>query len=255
MITNNELKYYSSLNQKKFRNKENKFIVEGNKIVEEGLKSSFNCELVLVSHLYFEENEDYLRSIIKKNLRLEILKTREFSRLTDTVNPQGIAAVFDKPAQTEKALDNLNSKLVVCLENISDPGNLGTIIRNCDWFQIREVLLINNCTDIYNPKTIRAGMGSIFHLKIFEDITFENLLKLKKGGYKILCADLTGENIYDYQPPDKSIIIFSNEAEGPSQEMLSITGDKITIPKLGKAESLNVASASAVILALFTLKN
>jgi TrmH family RNA methyltransferase len=240
MLTNNELKYYSSLNQKKFRNKENKFIVEGNKIVEEGLKSSFNCELVLVSHFYFEENEDYLRSIIKKNLRLEILKSRKFSRLTDTVNPQGIAAVFEKPTQTEKALDNLNSKLVVCLENISDPGNLGTIIRNCDWFRVREVLLINNCADIYNPKTIRAGMGSIF--------------KLKKGGYKILCADLTGENIYDYQPPDKSIIIFSNEAAGPSQEMLSITGDKITIPKLGKAESLNVASASAVILALFTLK-
>jgi TrmH family RNA methyltransferase len=253
MLTNNELKYYSSLNQKKFRNKENKFIVEGNKIVEEGLNSSFNCELVIVSHFYFEENQDYLRNILKKGSRLEILKNREFSRLTDTVNPQGIAAVFDKPVQNGKIPDSLNSKLIVCVDSISDPGNLGTIIRNCDWFGIKEAFFINNCADIYNPKTIRAGMGSIFHIKTFEDITIDDLLKLKKNGYKIICSDLNGKNIYGFTPAGKSIIVFSNEAAGPSREILSVTDDKITIPKTGKAESLNVACASAVILALYTL--
>ncbi|MGA7720285.1 MAG: RNA methyltransferase [Ignavibacteriaceae bacterium] len=252
MLTKNELKYFSSLNQKKFRNKENKFIVEGSKIVYEGLNSSFSCELVLVTNKYFEENQDYIKRVTKKNLRLEVLKNQEFSKLTDTVNPQGIAAVFDKPAENGKANDNLGSKLIICLDNISDPGNLGTIIRNSDWFGIKEILFINNCADIYNPKSIRACMGSIFHLKTFEDSKIERLIKLKKSGYKILCSDLTGNNIYSYTPTGKSIIVFSNEATGPSREILSLADDKITIPKTGNAESLNVASASAVILALFT---
>ena len=183
MLTKNELKYFSSLNQKKFRNKENKFIVEGSKIVYEGLNSSFSCELVLVTNKYFEENQDYIKRVTKKNLRLEVLKNQEFSKLTDTVNPQGIA-VFDKPAENGKANDNLGSKLIICLDNISDPGNLGTIIRNSDWFGIKEILFINNCADIYNPKSIRACMGSIFHLKTFEDSKIERLIKLKKADIK-----------------------------------------------------------------------
>jgi TrmH family RNA methyltransferase len=249
MLTKNELKYFSSLNQKKFRNKENKFLVEGNKIIEEGLNSSLSCEIVLVSHLYFEQNENYLRSITNKKIRLEILKNPEFIRLTDTVSPQGIAAVFNKPAGSHKVLDNLNSKLAVCLDNISDPGNVGTIIRNCDWFGINTILLTSNCADIYNPKTIRATMGSIFHVNIFEDIEKERLIKLKELDYKIFCTDLKGKNIFELALPDKSIITFSNEAYGPSPWLSEIADENITIPKIGRAESLNVASASAVILA------
>ena len=253
MLTKNELKYYSSLTQKKFRNRENKFIVEGNKIVEEGLDSRSTCEIVLVSNQYYDENQEYLQRITKKNIRLEIIKSPDFIGLTDTVTPQGIAAVFHKVVQIEKVIDKLSSILVVCLENISDPGNLGTIIRNCDWFGIKEILLTNNCADIYNPKTIRASMGSIFHLKFFEEITIERLIELKKSGYKILSTDLNGKNIFDYSLPGKSIIIFSNEASGPSPEINGIANEIITIPKTGNAESLNVASASAVILALYTL--
>jgi RNA methyltransferase, TrmH family len=254
MLTKNELKTYSSLNQKKFRNKENKFIAEGIKIVEEGLNSNLKCDIILTSNQYFEENQDYLQRIKKKGHRLEILKSQDFSRLIDTVNPQGIAAVFNKSVKYLNAADNLISKIVVCLENISDPGNLGTIIRNCDWFGIKDILLVNNCADLYNPKTVRASMGSIFHVRIYEDVQIEHLTELKKNNYNFLCADLNGENIYEYTPPAKSIIIFSNEASGPSQNIIELTDEKITIPKSGKAESLNVASASAVILSVFTQK-
>jgi TrmH family RNA methyltransferase len=251
MLTKNELKTYSSLIQKKFRNKENKFIAEGSKIVEEGLNSNIKCEIILASQQYYEENLKDLQHIIKKGHRLEILKSQDFSRLTDTVNPQGIAAVFNKPAKFLNAAETLSSKIVVCLENISDHGNLGTIIRNCDWFGIN-ILLVNNCADLYNPKAVRASMGSIFHVRIFEDVPIEHLTGLKKNKYKFLCSDLNGENIYKYTLPDKSIITFSNEASGPSQNIIELTDEKITIPKSGKAESLNVASASAVILAVLT---
>jgi TrmH family RNA methyltransferase len=252
MLTKNELKYYASLNQKKFRNKENKFIVEGIKVVGEGLNSSFKCETVFVTNQFFEENREHLQRIIKKNLRLEIIKNPEFIRLTDTINPQGIAAVFNKPGKTPKVIEKLNSRLVVCLENISDPGNLGAIIRNCDWFGINEVLLTEDCADIYNPKTIRSAMGSIFHINILKDIQIEKLSILKNNGYNLICTDLNGDNIYTYKPSVKSVVVFSNEASGPSGETIAISDKKVTIPRAGHAESLNVACASAVILSIFT---
>jgi TrmH family RNA methyltransferase len=252
MLTKNKLKYYASLKQKKFRDKENKFIVEGKKTVFEGIHSNHKCDIIFVNSRFNEENRNDISFLSEKGYKIELLKNPDFIRISDAITPQGIAAVFNKPANTKKNIELITSKIVVCLENISDPGNLGTMIRNCDWFGIKEVFLLNNCADIYNPKTIRASMGSIFHSKIFEDISEKDLETLKKRGYKILCADLTGKNIFDYKPPDNYVIIFSNEASGPSEKIISLSDERITIPKIGNAESLNVASASAVILAKFT---
>ena len=138
------------------------------------------------------------------------------------------------------------------LDNISDPGNLGTIIRNCDWFGIKNILLSENIVDYTNPKVIRSSMGSVFHVNLFEGIDAETLLKLKSQGYEILCADLEGENIFSHQRNKKTILILSSESHGPSKEFLEISDKKICIPKIGDAESLNVASASAVLLAILT---
>jgi TrmH family RNA methyltransferase len=146
-----------------------------------------------------------------------------------------------------------HSNLIVALDNISDPGNAGTIIRNCDWFGIKELILGENCVELYNPKVLRASMGSVFHLEISETQNLiDTLKKLKEKGYSIICTDMKGENVFKYYLGEKSIIIFSNEAAGPSQEILNLADKKITIPQIGNAESLNVASASAVILAEFT---
>lgn len=245
MISRNNLKYYSSLLNKKFRHSENKFIAEGEKIVTEGLESNFKCEIVFLSDGFAAGNPNFILELKKKKLLYEIVKDKEFEKLSDTVNPQGISAVFHKP---KKQLYP-DCGLMIALENISDPGNVGTILRNCDWFGIKGIIIGENCAETYNPKTIRASMGSIFHLNINENeklIPFLNNYKPK--GYKVFSTDLNGSNLYETKIDTKSIIVFSNEANGPSSELLNISDKIITIPKYGNAESLNVASSSAVIL-------
>jgi TrmH family RNA methyltransferase len=147
---------------------------------------------------------------------------------------------------------SINKNKLVFLDQLSDPGNAGTIIRNCDWFGIRDVLLSEGTVELYNPKVVRATMGSLFHLKIYEELKPEILEKLKGRGYKIICSDIKGEDILDFEPPEKSIIVFSNEARGPDNKIREIADYIVSINKKGKAESLNVASASAVILAMLT---
>ncbi len=247
MLSKNELKYYSSLLIKKFRLEENKFIVEGKKIVEEALRSDYECEIIIASNEFAEKEKSFLDSTNKK-IRLEKVSNLEFYKLKDTAAPQGIAAVFAKKRVNRKETEKIKDNLICCLDNISDPGNVGTILRNCDWFGVKNVLLTENCAEIFNPKTIRASMGSVFHLNIFEDSRNEDMKKLKKKGYNILCSDLEGENVFSFRFRKRSLLVFSNEANGPSKEIIKIADTKLTIPSYGKAESLNVASASAIIL-------
>jgi len=254
MITRNELKYYSSLSQKKFRESELKFIVEGLKNVEEGLDSHYDCEIVLTTFEFAELHKNFLSNVKRKKIRIEILRSQDFIRISETKSPQGIAAVF-RYAKLKFYPDKTESNVLVYLDNISDPGNLGTIIRTCDWFGINEILISKFSVDYLNPKAIRASMGSIFHLYIFEEVEPALLDDLKLNNYKIICSDLDGKNIYDYKFPDKIVLVFSNEATGPSEVVKTIADDVITIPKYGNAESLNVAVASGIILSKCVEKN
>lgn len=254
MITRNELKYYSSLSQKKFRESELKFIVEGLKNVEEGLDSHYDCEIVLTTFEFAELHKNFLSDVKRKKIRIEILRSQDFIRISETKSPQGIAAVF-RYAKLKFYPDKTESNVLVYLDNISDPGNLGTIIRTCDWFGINEILISKFSVDYLNPKAIRASMGSIFHLYIFEEVEPALLDDLKLNNYKIICSDLDGKNIYDYKFPDKIVLVFSNEATGPTELVKTIADDVITIPKYGNAESLNVAIASGIILSKCVEKN
>lgn len=246
MLTNAELKYYSSLLQKKYRFEENKFLVEGYKLIEEAVASGFKCECLIASHLFMENNEDILQRLSIKIDRIEFIKQKDFEKLSDTKTPQGIIGIFNKPLRQKS---NSNDNKIVALENVSDPGNLGTILRNCDWFGFNTIILSGNCSEIYSPKVIRSSAGSVFHLNIIEQKDFYNSLQsYKNTGYNILCSDINGNNIYEFVKAKKTIIVFSNEANGPTEEIIALSDYKITIPKIGKAESLNVASASAVIL-------
>jgi TrmH family RNA methyltransferase len=251
MINTNELKYYASLQNKKYRKIENKFLIEGKKIIEEGLRSNYDWEKVFITAKFEETTPELIKKIRLGKVPLEVLKPIEFKRISDTKAPQGIAAVLKKK-RTVFSPSRIKDKFLVYLEDISDPGNLGTIIRNCDWFGINNILLSKKSAEIYNPKVLRASMGSVFHLNIFEDVSLNEITIIKNFGYSFVCSDITGKNVFDFKWNDKIILFLSNESEGPSQELLSITDYKITIPRSGKAESLNVASASAIMIALLT---
>lgn len=251
MITKNELKYFASLNQKKNRRVEKKFLAEGEKIVLEGINAKYPCQVVLMTGEFFNNNEDVLNLIKKRQIRLEIIKTLEFEKLSDTKSPQGIIAVFEM--RNEKFDSSLVSKqsLIVYLDNISDPGNTGTILRTCDWFGVKTALISSTSAEYLNPKVIRSSMGSVFHLNILEN--GEKYLKeLKTNGYKIISSDLNGKNVFDFKIPEKAVLVLSNESTGPSRNISEMNDEKITIPGQGKAESLNVASAAAIMIAQLT---
>lgn len=253
MISKSELKYYASLLNKKFRKLENKFIVEGKKIVWEGLISNYLIEKVFVTNSFKEDNVQLIQKIRRKNVPIDVLKPVEFQRISDTKTPQGIAAIFKKKNLNFSI--SLKESFFIYLENINDPGNLGTIIRNCDWFGINNILLSKETAEIYNPKVIRSSMGSIFHLNLFEDIPLEEIEQFKTSGYSFICSNIEGEDVFNFKWKDKIILFLSNEAKGPSQELLSISDHKITIPRKGRAESLNVASASSILLSELTRKS
>jgi TrmH family RNA methyltransferase len=249
MITQKEIKYYSSLLQKKYRQQEKKFIAEGDKLITGGIESGYVPEIIITTVPFFDEQRDYFNSL--RDFRIEKIKTAELKKLTDTKTPQRVIAVFPSKSNT-LSLKKISSRTIIYLDNISDPGNAGTILRNCDWFGITDVLMSAGTVELYNPKVVRSTMGSLFHLNIFEEVKPENVEELKTRGYKIICSDIKGDDVMDFSFPEKSVIVFSNEAHGPDNNIRELADHIISISKIGKAESLNVASASAIILALLT---
>jgi len=247
MISKNDIKYIASLNQKKFRKQEKRFLAEGIKTVLEGIESYYPVDLILVTYEFAENNKEILRVLKRKNLRTELINSQDFQKISDTKNPQGIVGVFRFDKLNFSIVKEL-PKVLVYIDNVSDPGNLGTILRNCDWFGINEVLISTNSAEFLNPKVIRASMGSVFHLTVYDDVDFNLLIELKSKGYKIMCSDLEGENISEIKFPDKFIITLSSESLGPSEEIVRVADKFITIPKFGNAESLNVAVASGIVL-------
>ena len=250
MLTKTEIKYYASLLTKKARISENKFLVEGPKLITEAIESGFDCDLIVFTPLFEKESLSRYSKLFRNARRLECIKSQDFVKLTDTKSPQEVVAFFsNKKSFSEKH----NTNYVVALENINDPGNLGSIFRSSDWFGINKIIMNSECAEVFNPKVIRASAGSVFHVSTERVKNFyDHLVEIKNSGYKVMCADLDGENIFERKKEDKIILAFANEANGPSPDLLKITYVKINIPRVGKAESLNVSNACAIILSQIT---
>lgn len=250
MISKNDLKYYSSLLIKKYRMQEEKFIAEGLKIVEEGLNSNYNNEAVFVTPAFAESFPEVI-SVIKKKANTVIeLRSIDFQKISETKSPQGIAAVFEKKYPRKK-VNELKDEILVLIDNVSDPGNLGTILRTCDWFGIYNVLLSTESVEYLNPKVIRASMGSVFHLNIYDDVFENDITDLKSLGYKLISSDVKGKDLFKFRSDSKSILTFSNESLGPSERIKELADITISIPGRGRAESLNVSTAAAIIISKF----
>ena len=246
-MTNNEIKNIIKLSQKKYREEENKFIIEGKHLIYECLKSDYirKTEKIYVGES-FEDNR-IINQIEKNNISIEYISDREFKKISETKSPQGILAILNKKSDIDKPEGNI----LFCLDTINDPGNLGTIIRTLWWFGIKDLLLSENSTDPYNSKCIRATQGGIFNINIRENLNLrENLIRIKNSGYAIFLMRLDSEdNIFDFRPvtDGKYCFVFGNEANGISDEIKNEKEFRsLKIPSFSECESLNVASSVTV---------
>lgn len=245
---NEIVKNIKKLKEKKYRDEEKKYVVEGIKLVEEAIMENAKISQIVVC-------EDCINDgTIDKNLMYEIAKynciyvsEKVFNVLTDVNTPQGILAVIDKASNRDNI--SYDEDIILVLDGIQDPGNLGTILRTLDSIGLKQIVLSEKCADPYNPKVVRSTMGAIFRVNIIEVKNIVDTLKeIKKNKYKIMATSLEGaESIYDADY-NKKVIVIGNEANGVSKEVLSIADEKIKIPMLGKTESLNASVATGVIL-------
>ena len=238
MVSKNQIKLITSLQQKKYRSINQLFFAEGIKVIQELVESNF--ELV---HLYTTQNDFEEVSNDKKT----IISENDLKKISALATPNTCLAIFKIP--TEKKTNE--SALILALDSIRDPGNLGTILRLCDWFGIEQLICSKETVDIYNPKVVQATMGSIARVNVnYVDLeSFIDKTKLAVFG-----TFMDGNNIYKTDLPQEGIIVMGNEANGISPELERLIKNRLTIPRFGtlqKTESLNVATATGIILSEF----
>ena len=238
--SNQKYKYFKSLQLKKARYENNEFTVEGIKSVRDAINSGCEITALIVSDR-FDKGIDF------GSIPVYEVSEPLFGKLCDTKTPQGIMAVIKMYDNTSFKPD-FNGAYVYC-DNVSDPGNLGTIIRTADAAGMSGVILSKGTADIYSPKVVRASMGSFFNITIITDRDIEDLKEYKSSGFSLLGGALT-DNTVDFKECDYKkpvIIIVGNEANGISDEVLKIV-KPVKIPILGKAESLNVSVAAGILM-------
>jgi len=237
MVTKQEIKLIKSLNQKKYRQQLGLFIVEGIKGIEEFLNSDFKLHRLYTTKQIFEAPKSETTEISENELK----------KITSLKNPNTALAIFEIP----KPVKVDNSGLIVALDDVRDPGNLGTIIRLCDWYGIKDLVCSLNTVDCYNSKVVQATMGSLTRV----NITYLDLAEfMSNGNTQVFGTYMNGENIYSSNLPIDGIIVLGNEANGISEKITSIIDRKLTIPQFGNSkdtESLNVANATAIVLSEF----
>lgn len=243
-LTHNEIKFVKSLQDKKVREKERLFVVEGVKLVNELLKQkSFVTEAVYGTSDFVPETAE--------SVEITNISESDLNRISGLVTPNKVLAIvrFQEPDLT----DWQDEKMVLVLDDIKDPGNLGTILRTADWFGINTILASENCVDFYNPKVIQASMGAVYRINYQQESLAKTLETLKKSGFKLVGADMNGKSLTGYTYPEKMALIMGSESHGISQSVRSVLDEKITIPKFGETESLNVGIAAGIILSHYKM--
>lgn len=237
MLSKNQIKLITLLKQKKYRVKHNLFVAEGVKTIKELLNSDFE-----LSHLYTTTLDFYTSDVLMTQISDKDLKKISFLKTPNTA-----LALFKIP--NPKPIDY--NKLVLALDNVRDPGNLGTIIRLCDWFGVNDLICNLETVDCFNPKVIQATMGSIKRV----NVTYMDLSELLLNSqHRVFGAFMEGEDVYKTQLLDKGILILGNEANGITNEVAKNIDIKLSIPRFGniqETESLNVANATAILLSEF----
>ena len=235
MLSKNQVKLIQKLQQKKYRNELNLFIVEGKKSIVEFLQAGYRLELLIATEVFATALNGQPITLVSKE---------ELRKVSSLKNPDEGLAIFHQ--RQHKGI--LQEGVILALDNVQDPGNLGTLIRLCDWFGIETLICNNQTVDCYNPKVVQATMGSLTRVAVhYVDL----------AGFLATCAlplyamDLEGENLYTTEFPEDCVLILGNEANGISPEVRALADGIITIPRFGKlqqTESLNVAMAGAIVV-------
>jgi TrmH family RNA methyltransferase len=243
MISKQKIKFISSLRQNKYRLKYHCFIAEGEHVVSDFINSDFKMHSIFCTNEWDQKKSTGIISIITKS---------ELARITALKNPSNVLAVVHKPDQEIDFSILLKEKTIIFLDSVSDPGNMGSIIRTEDWFGIKCIYLSQNCVDIFNPKVVQATMGSLARVKILKGPLMQALDKIKQNRIACYGASLSGHNLYDLKKAKKCAIVFGNESHGISKETQTILDKEILIPSKNKyIDSLNVAVSFGIILSEF----
>jgi len=235
MLSKNQVKLIQKLHHKKYRNELNLFIVEGKKSINEFLQAGYTPQLLIATEAFTTSVPQHLITPVSKD---------ELRKVSALQNPDEGLAVFEQP----KHKGILQEGVIVALDNVQDPGNLGTIIRLCDWFGVETLLCNTQTVDCYNPKVVQASMGSLTRVAVhYLDLA----AFLTTTALPVYTMDLEGENLYTATFSKNCILILGNEANGISSEVRALSNEVITIPRFSqhqRTESLNVAMAGAIIL-------
>lgn len=245
---NEFVKHIKKLKDKKYRDLNNEFVIEGIKLIKEAIQEKAKIKQIVIC----EDCENVEN--ISKDLTYVIAKfdciyvTKQvFNSITEVQNPQGILAVVSKE-NTENEID-YTGDIIVALDDLQDPGNLGTILRTVDSVGLKQILVSKGTADCFNPKVVRSTMGAIFRVKIIEcENLMETLKQAKKHHFKVMVTDLqTNNSIYDTDY-NKKVIVVGNEANGVEEKIKDLADEKVKIPMLGKTESLNASVATGIVL-------
>jgi RNA methyltransferase, TrmH family len=252
-VSKADIKYFRSLSQKKVRQAERKFILEGWRALREVLNSASTVETVAVLTRYLQD-PDYasiLTSLGERGASIKELTELELSQVADTVHAQGVLAIVRQNTTALESVRFGKSAVVVAADAISDPGNLGSMIRTSDWFGVDAVLLGRGCVELYNEKVVRSTVGSLFHVPTIEGVDLSDVLPaMKTQGFSIVALSGDGKQSYEsLEHSARTIYVLGSEAHGVSREVRTIADDVVRIPKYGKAESLNVGVACGIVLA------
>lgn len=236
-LSKHQIKLIKSLSQKKYRQQLGLFTVEGIKGITEFLNSDFELEILYTTKSIFEAPIDHIQDISEVELK----------KISTLKNPNTALAIFKIPMGQQPSIKGL----IVALDDVRDPGNLGTIIRLCDWYGVKDLVCSTNTVDCYNSKVVQATMGSLTRV----NVSYLNLeVYLDSNSTQIFGTFMNGENIYTTDLPNEGIVVLGNEANGISEAIQSKVNRKLTIPQFGKSndtESLNVANATAIVLSEF----
>ena len=242
MFTKGQASIIKSLHDKKYRQKTGLFLVEGEKSVIETLNSDFEIKTLLATKLFYTK---YQKLIKGKKVVCELVEQGEIENVSTLESNNSALAIVKQ--KTDASWDSKinDTEIVLALDNIRDPGNLGTIIRIADWYGIKKIIASNGTVDLYNPKVISATKGSFTRVNVLYTDLKKFLLEAKTP---ILGAFLEGENVHKLYFPKNGILVVGNESSGISPDIEKLITKKITIPSFGQTESLNVAIATAVLL-------